>query len=92
MKKLILFTFLLINIIYNSFAQTTGLRFDGLNDYVFVAHNNAYDLGTGNFTLEAIVNLDATQTALNYPAVISNRLSSGTYVITWLWYARALRL
>jgi len=50
----------------------TGLKFDGVNDYVMIPNNPAYSFGTGNFSIEAWVNLDANQT-YNYPSLISNR-------------------
>jgi hypothetical protein len=50
----------------------TGLKFDGTNDYVKVPNNAAYSFGTGNFSIEAWVNLDANQT-YNYPSLMSNR-------------------
>ncbi len=59
-------------------SDIAGLRFDGTDDYATVPHNNAYDFGFGNFTLEATVNLDALQTASNYPALLSTRLTGNT--------------
>src|SRR2546422_11483736 len=55
------------------YAQTTGLRFDGVNSYAAAAHNNAYDIGYGNFTIEAWINADVAQTASNYPVIVSTR-------------------
>ena len=45
-------------------------------DRVKVANNSAYNFGTGNFTLEAWVNLPSSETYTN-PSIVSNR-SSGT--------------
>jgi hypothetical protein len=54
---------------------STGLKFDGSNDYAKVPHLASTDLGTGNFTLEAWVNLDVNQTA-TYPTLVSNRVTN----------------
>ena len=73
--KTLLIALLAVFSIKNSNGQTTGLQFDGVDDYAIVQHNNAYDIGYGNFTLEAMVTLDPVQTASNYPALLSTRSS-----------------
>ena len=56
----------------------TGLIFDGSNDYVKVPNNAAYGIGTGNFTIEAWINLSSTVTA-TYPVVLSHRLATSGF-------------
>jgi hypothetical protein len=68
-------------IVTTSGVCSTGLQFDGSNDYVQIPHHTATDFGTGNFTLEAWVNLDVSQIA-SYPTLLSNRVqySSGYWI------------
>ncbi|MCX6292530.1 MAG: T9SS type A sorting domain-containing protein [Bacteroidetes bacterium] len=63
-----------INIVVSG-TCLTGLQFDGVNDYVKIPNNGAYAFGTGNFTIEAWVNLDVNQ-QFNYPPLLSNRSPS----------------
>jgi len=62
---------------------STGLKFDGGNDYAKIPHHASTDFGTGNFTLEAWVNLDVSQTAI-YPTVLSNRYQY--YSGYWIYF------
>ncbi|MCX6273826.1 MAG: T9SS type A sorting domain-containing protein [Bacteroidetes bacterium] len=57
---------------------STGLIFDGSNDYVKVPNNAAYGIGTGNFTIEAWINLSSTVSA-TYPVVLSHRLATSGF-------------
>ena len=74
MKNLII-PISLILLVEFSFGQTMGLQFDGVDDYAIVQHDNAYNIGYGNFTFEATVKLDPVQTAGNFPALLSTRSS-----------------
>ncbi len=74
-NTLLITTGLIICFNNESIGQTTGLQFDGVNDYVSIQHNSAYDIGYGNFTIEATVTLNPVQTATNYPALLSTRSS-----------------
>jgi hypothetical protein len=60
----------------NTGACATGMQFDGSNDYVKVPNNAAYAFGFADFTVEGWVNLGVTQTAPNYPALISHRMAN----------------
>ncbi len=52
-------------------AQNYSLSFDGVNDRVTVPHHSAYNLGLGDFTLEAVVNLPANNSF--YVPIMSSR-------------------
>jgi len=77
------FTSNAINIIISG-TCSTGLKFDGSNDYAKVPHHASTDFGTGNFTFEAWVNLDVTQTA-SYPTLFSNRVTSNSGY--WVYFS-----
>lgn len=49
----------------------TSLSFDGSNDYVNIPHHNAYDIGTGNFTIETWIKANSVQPGY-YPILFSN--------------------
>ncbi len=54
-------------------AQTaTGLNFDGVDDRCTINDNAAYDLGTGNFTIEAWIKANSVQ-SFTFPTILSNR-------------------
>lgn len=56
----------------NANSALNGLVFDNTeNDKVTIPHHQDYDVDTGDFTLEAIVNFDPSQES--YPAILSNR-------------------
>ncbi|MEJ6615416.1 MAG: hypothetical protein QNL61_00735 [Crocinitomicaceae bacterium] len=46
----VLISFVLITSTNSINAQTAALQFDGVNDHVVMQHDNAYDVGFGNFT------------------------------------------
>jgi len=52
---------------------STGLQFDGLNDYVKIPDNAAYDFPFHEFSVEAWIKMDAVQTASNFPVLIAHR-------------------
>ncbi|MBW8049395.1 MAG: PKD domain-containing protein [Cytophagales bacterium] len=62
-----------INVVSNLVIQTDsiGLFFDGTNDVVHIPYIPVYDLGTGDFTLEAWIKADPVQDF--YPQILSNR-------------------
>ncbi len=51
--------------------DSVGLFFDGSNDRVTIPQNGAYDLGTGDFTLEAWIKADPNQ--VSFPEIITHR-------------------
>jgi len=71
--------FLIVSLFIFSFphtiqAQNYSMLFDGFDDKVTVPHNNAYNLGTGDFTFEAMVNIPSGNT-VNMP-ILSKRTTS----------------
>jgi hypothetical protein len=64
-------------------SVATGLMFDGVNDRATIPHHSAYDLGHGDFTFEAWIKADSTQTGI--PVILSNRgtLSTGFLVMLY---------
>jgi PKD domain-containing protein/concanavalin A-like lectin/glucanase superfamily protein/type IX secretion system substrate protein len=74
MKKITLFLFAAVLSASNTKAQTggLGLNFDGTDDRVTVPTNAAYNVGTGDFTIEAWVKLNSTQN-VSTPTIISKR-------------------
>src|SRR4051812_41864070 len=87
MKKIItstlnLFTVALLALYFqsdSSCAQTGnfGLNLDGVDDRCTINDNAAYDLGTGNFTIEAWIKANTSQTY--YPTIISSREAANYY-------------
>jgi hypothetical protein len=71
MKKICLLLFIAALSIKALKAQT-GLNFDGVDDRITIPNNAAYNVGTGNFTIEAWVKLNTTQT-VTFPSIISKR-------------------
>ena len=80
----ILATLFFLNLItnYTSAQTATGLNFDGINDMVTVPDNAAYNLGTGNFTVEAWVKAFNPQTNSS-PSIFYRRTASSGISI-WL--------
>ena len=71
------FRFLIVLLFIFSFSQKIhsqnyAMGFDGINDRVTVPNNPAYNLGTGDFTLEALVNFTPGITTPQMP-IISTR-------------------
>ncbi|MEO8087133.1 MAG: fibronectin type III domain-containing protein, partial [Bacteroidota bacterium] len=64
-----------------SASCTTGLQFDGTNDFVRIPNNSAYSFGTGNYTIEMWVRAASIQTG-SQNILISNR-TSGTNGFTF---------
>lgn len=56
------------------YAQNNTLSFDGATDAVTVPHHNNYDLGTGDFTVEAMINI-SSNTIGNVP-IVSTRINN----------------
>ena len=72
----ILFTAVLINF---SFGQNTcsGLYFDGEDDRVLIPYISEYNIGEGDFTMEAWVN--SVREERRIPAILSNRVPGGDF-------------
>ena len=60
-----------------SLEDSIGLFFDGSNDRITIPNNAAYALGTGDFTFEAWIKADPSQTA--FPQILSNRLTGNAF-------------
>ncbi len=75
MKKTLikLLTFLLLFPIAgkSQIIDNMSLRFDGNNDYVEISNSESLDIGTGDFTFEAVIKTAVNQ--VSFPQIISNR-------------------
>ena len=48
----------------------SSLAFDGTNDYLIIPSNGAFNFGTGDFTIEAWIRLNALGSANSYPGAL----------------------
>ena len=71
MKKITLILLVFALSVIHATAQM-GLNFDGIDDRVTIINNAAYNVGTGNFTIEAWVKLNTVQN-VSFPSIISKR-------------------
>jgi hypothetical protein len=88
-RSLALFFFLAYSSLSN--AQNYALSFDGTNDRVTVPHNIAYNLGTGDFTLEAVVNL-TDKIILKEPIISKRTTGTDGFVFMIFGYGNYLLL
>ncbi len=72
---LLSFLFMFTFFIGNSQTVKTGLSFDGVDDYVRIPHGNALNLGTGEFTIEAWIQVEDDIEALA-PIILAKKAGS----------------
>jgi hypothetical protein len=76
----VLFFFFSISIYTPAFSQinSSGLLFDGFDDYATIPQNNAYNLGTGDFTIETWVRMYFYQkNIIQYAYLLTNNTGAG---------------
>jgi hypothetical protein len=68
---------------------TSGMQFDGSNDRVTIPDSSVYNVGTGDFTAEAWIKADITQTSTN-PVILGKRAHTTSGFLVSLYNGQLL--